>query len=286
MANVNPPDPQNAAPRHSRWGLDGDTVAAFLRRPFVLRHFVQDLAVALTVLGIGVAAARVATGTPRNIGYAVRGAGETATVLVLVTYGTRRYRTWTAARLARVGIWLDRSVIRYLHAGVAGSILYLLSEPGALFEGSALKIVPLLFAAVGYVAGVRQLVDPRRLLRAMVTMLPWGWLGPFVYAAEFLVCSAAVFTFVTASTGAEFSGTPAASIAPHRIAEFYLWHCSSAVPLVDVPETLKWPEPLAYTSPAIGVGVLVFTVSVGATIVALIRTHLMAARNEPPPAGS
>jgi hypothetical protein len=46
------------------------------------------------------------------------------------------------------------------------------------------------------------------------------------------------------------------------LSDFFLWHFLDAVPLLKIPETLKWGVPLTYTSGTVGLIVLVFKVVV------------------------
>jgi hypothetical protein len=267
-----------APPTPSRWGLDGGTIAEFLKRPLVVRHCIVDVATVAAALALSIAATHFLEGTPRKVAFAFRGASEMATAVVVVTYAWRWFEGWVSRRLAWFARRLESNGPSYLFMGCVGGVAFLASARAVLWTGSSFKFVTIFVATLGYIVGVYQLVSAQRRLKAMKSLLYLGWFGPLIYAAEFLVCSLVVFTFVNILAGMEFSDVAAAGTAPHQIAEFYLWHSCSVIPVVDIPETLKWSEPLTYNSHAIGMTVLAFNISVGISIVALIKSHLAARR--------
>jgi hypothetical protein len=47
-----------------------------------------------------------------------------------------------------------------------------------------------------------------------------------------------------------------------NLQDFFIWHFLEDIPLLHVNQTLRWAEPLTYTSPALGFIVLMFKITV------------------------
>jgi hypothetical protein len=47
-----------------------------------------------------------------------------------------------------------------------------------------------------------------------------------------------------------------------KLQDFFIWHILEDIPVLHVNQTLRWAEPLTYTSPAVGFIVLIFKITV------------------------
>jgi hypothetical protein len=97
--------------------------------------------------------------------------------------------------------------------------------------------------------------------------------GPFTASAYSLgVLFLAILFFSSVTYAMTRSGavrfTDALMPAAGRVSDFYLWHFLDAIPLVDVTRTLRWDEPLTYTSHRVGWLLLAFKVTVIVPVIA------------------
>ena len=65
-----------------------------------------------------------------------------------------------------------------------------------------------------------------------------------------------------------FSGSHGA-VRPASIADFYLWHLATAVPLLNLTDTFHWNPPLTYTSFLVGILVVAFMLNVAGAFIAI-----------------
>jgi hypothetical protein len=129
--------------------------------------------------------------------------------------------------------------------------------------------------ALGWVIGVAQLLWRNRREAAMRQLGMLGWAAPFLYALAFTTCSLAFFTYMTMGQHLNFDEVgDAYELRAGRIAAFYIWHFLALLPGVEVPETLKWEEPLQYSSHTLGAYVLAFQLTVALTVISLVKTFL------------
>jgi len=63
--------------------------------------------------------------------------------------------------------------------------------------------------------------------------------------------------------------------------EFYVWHLLDAVPLLDIPLTLRWEEPYTYTDSLSGAVLLVFKGFVILPLIQVARLILIGGRRRP-----
>jgi hypothetical protein len=65
-----------------------------------------------------------------------------------------------------------------------------------------------------------------------------------------------------------------------RLADFYLWHLAEFIPVIDIPETLRWPPPVIYTGSWVGSLVLLYQLFVLVPIILLFRHYRRLVRRE------
>ena len=97
-----------------------------------------------------------------------------------------------------------------------------------------------------------------------------GWVVAVVWWSLFfeLLWQDGTIVFREPGVGAELSSERADV---SRTGELFLWNLVDLVPIVDVDGTLRWKEPLDYTSRFVGGCVLVYEVLVVIPVIALIR---------------
>jgi hypothetical protein len=109
----------------------------------------------------------------------------------------------------------------------------------------------------------------------VMTALPAGMLERFVrvsvglpaaYSFSVLMLASLFFSsvsFVLLQEG-KLALAPGSSpdVTLASLSDFFLWHFLDAVPLLKIPERLKWDVPLTYTSGTVGLIVLMFKVVV------------------------
>jgi hypothetical protein len=85
------------------------------------------------------------------------------------------------------------------------------------------------------------------------------WLTSFFAAATFVMERHNVVELVQRNSG---------SLSVEEIATFYAWHFLEAVPVLKIPETLRWAQPLMYTDSQTGVLVLTYKIAVILPVIA------------------
>lgn len=99
-----------------------------------------------------------------------------------------------------------------------------------------------------------------------------GSLTPIVYAFNLLMIAVTFFSSVTFALKQRgvitLTHANPADISHSVITDFYLWHFLDAVPFLDVTKTLRWEEPLTYSSAWIGFALLIFKIMVILPVIA------------------
>lgn len=249
-----------------------------------------DLVVAgmLVVLGVGL---RVADARFGGVVWGMFAYAAWYGAAGLVAWHTYRpVGRWLRRTWARIGDVVDRTSPWLMLACAFGCVGFLVSAPGAVRTvaarpGGGNAFASLFLAGVvGTLVGLVQL-SPRHRDRAFRRLDAVGWLAPVLLVGSFLVCSVALFTFETMTGEGRFVGVADVSALPARqVAAFYVWHLLAALPLGDLPGTLKWREPLSYTGSDIGRLVVAFQVLTAATSVATVRAYWLYLHAVTPPA--
>jgi hypothetical protein len=173
-----------------------------------------------------------------------------------------------------LGHFVDRYGLWTLLLCTAATLGFLASAPGRIETVGEPAGTTSLAALVGTLVGLLQLTPAHR-DAAFHRLRHLGWLTPALYAGSFLVCALALFTFVTLGNDLRFEGVrdPSRDLAPWKVASFYLWHFAALLPLTDLPETLRWAEPLRYRGSDVGRLVVVFQVITVTSIFAAFRAY-------------
>jgi hypothetical protein len=94
----------------------------------------------------------------------------------------------------------------------------------------------------------------------------WGVLLPLGYSLSLVAIAVrffAVTTLLLYQSGQVTLRTVTASyVSLESLTDFFTWHALKAIPLIEIPETLKWTEPLAYDAGIVGLMLLVFKITV------------------------
>ena len=97
-----------------------------------------------------------------------------------------------------------------------------------------------------------------------------GWVLPLIFLFNYMMVSVILFgcigflSFCDADQVCTIGDTVHTGVAPERFFDLFLWHVLDAVPVLDIPGTLPWPEPLDYgrTPSLLGVLLTVFKLAV------------------------
>ncbi len=116
--------------------------------------------------------------------------------------------------------------------------------------------------------------------RARMSLLRWGKMTPLAYPVVFFAQTLLAFSLTTLLlTSHDVVAFKEAEPSGARIAAFYLWHFLDLVPLVNIPATLRWREPLSYTQSSIGALLLAFELIAVLPVIAVTRTYWNRAKN-------
>jgi hypothetical protein len=63
------------------------------------------------------------------------------------------------------------------------------------------------------------------------------------------------------------------AVSEEALLDFYMWHFTKLVPLLNLNDTLKWPEPLCYAQSRIGLLILLFQGLVVLPAIAAVRFY-------------
>ena len=247
-----------------------------LREPFKLKDFAVDVAGFLVLFLALYIPMRLTTGEVHSL---LKG-GAYVPLICLGLLSCRAlyqiFGDWLRRKTARFVTWIDTYGFFFVTMGALGSIGILGSVPHAI-DGAPFN--PLW--ALGWLVGAVQLLVRRRREAAMRQLRVLGWAAPFVYSLAFAVCSLAFFTYMTMVQHLRFDLIgDARELQAGRVATFYLWHFIAVIPAVDLPETLKWEEPLTYSSHVIGAFVLAFQLTVTLTVLSLVKSFLQSRRTD------
>jgi hypothetical protein len=186
------------------------------------------------------------------------------------------------ARLRRVGArlvhWIDLGGFTAVTVGALGSTGILASAPHAI-ETAPFNPMWVL----GWLIGAVQILwrDRREAVMRQLGML--GLAAPFLYSLAFTTCSLTFFTYTTMAQHLTFDRAgDAYELRAGRVAAFYIWHFLALLPGVEVPQTLKWEEPLQYSSHILGAHVLAFQLTVALTVISLVKSFLQSRRTNAP----
>jgi hypothetical protein len=95
---------------------------------------------------------------------------------------------------------------------------------------------------------------------------PLGFLVPFLYSALvtwFALAFFATLTYLLYRVNAvSFSVADNIELQPWKVVDLYAWHLADSIPLADIPNTTKWPEPIPYSDHMVGLLVLCFKLMV------------------------
>jgi hypothetical protein len=164
------------------------------------------------------------------------------------------------------------------------AILFVLPPPKGIAATSSLGVSLQVTVAVSAYLN-RAMWSERERESVRGRLLRFGSIAPFAYPIGFFAQALTAFsgvTFLLAShnvvtfTQAEPDGS--------RIAGFYVWHFVDLVPLIDIPGTLRWSEPLRYSGLDVGALLLCFELLAVLPVIAIIRSfwHLREAKPDPP----
>lgn len=113
------------------------------------------------------------------------------------------------------------------------------------------------------------------------------WFGPnalIVLPVGILVTATSIFASVTAlllDRWPHLLESPTGDrITEGVIADFFLWHFLDLVPVLDIPETLRWDPPLDYTSGWTGLLILLFQGAVVVPMIQVVRAYLAQRRDD------
>jgi hypothetical protein len=187
----------------------------------------------------------------------------------------RRFGAWVDASIDSFGLWI-------LLVCALATPGFLASPAGRINTIGEASGGTFLMTFTGMLVGLLQLT-PRHRDRAFRRLRHLGWLTPVLYSGCFFVCTLAFFTELTLLLDVRFEGIrDVTSLRAGQVASFYIWHFAALLPLADVPETLRWSEPLRYRGSDVGTLVVIFLVFTTTTIFAAFRAYWKF-RREPVP---
>lgn len=198
---------------------------------------------------------------------------------ILIIYHTHRPVRVLARRVwARIAFWGDNVGLVFLGLFALSCPGFLASAPGmaaALVKGGQDNALaaPLLAGFFGTAIGLFLLTPPHR-DKAFHKLATIGWLGPVLIAGCFLTCAVTLFTAITLYSNVRFEGVAEVDqLSAGRVASFYLWHFLDLMPFNDIPDTLRWAEPLTYKGTDVGRLVVLFQLCTAAEILATFRAY-------------
>ncbi|MGH2572158.1 MAG: hypothetical protein ACRDGU_01490 [Actinomycetota bacterium] len=127
----------------------------------------------------------------------------------------------------------------------------------------------------------------RKLFLAMMQDGLLGWLSPLLIAGFVFVLAVSVFsasTFLLDNWEVLHMSTPSCEGCPLELDDvfnFYTWHLLSAIPLLNINESLQWNTPLAYSGALTGWLVIVFKASVIVPLIQAVRTYFQVRKETP-----
>ena len=127
-----------------------------------------------------------------------------------------------------------------------------------------------------FLIAMRHLASEKGRDEIYTRLRPLGIYAPFLYSSLITWLAVGFFTALTTPLHkydfVRFA-SPAGEVTSWRIASFFCWHLADSIPLANVPETAKWPEPLHYDDVRLGLIVLVFKIVVIAPILASFQAY-------------
>lgn len=184
------------------------------------------------------------------------------------------HREPTKTRLRQLGlaigaIWGGAYVIAAVGAPLEYSRQYL---PEPLHLG----VVGLYSVGVGYLMTWTMTAQSRRRNLARII----EWFGPYglvllplliMFTSAWVLAS--FLTTLSAHGWVELAPGGAAAVSEDALRDFFLWHLVNLVPIIDIPETLKWREPVLYTQARVGWLVLFYQALVVIPGISAIRWY-------------
>lgn len=156
---------------------------------------------------------------------------------------------------------------------IAGALgFYLLYRWMAISWPLPLQIPAFIFFGVATFVLSVTLTLPRSRASVVRFWGVWGSLGPATQLALTVIWLTSFFaaaTFVMERHNVvELVQRNSGSLSVEEIATFYAWHFLEAVPVLKIPETLRWAPPLMYTDSQTGVLVLTYKIAVILPVIA------------------
>jgi hypothetical protein len=198
---------------------------------------------------------------------------------VLIVFHTHHLARALGRRVwARISFWGNLAALPMLGLFALSCLGFLVSAPGRAAvlaqEGRSVALALPVWAGFWGTAAGLFLLAPHHREKAFATLATIGWLGPVLVAGCFLTCAVTFFSAVTLFSDVRFEGVPDVDqLATGRVATFYLWHFVDLMPGTDIPDTLRWEEPLTYRGPDVGRLVVAFQLCTVAEIVATFRAY-------------
>jgi hypothetical protein len=177
------------------------------------------------------------------------------------------------------GRFIERFGLLVLVVCAVWQYAFLLSPPGRTRtiatapEGGNALLGTFLTVWVGFFVGL-VMVTPKHRDATFSKHKRLGWLAPLLIAGSFFICAVSLFAWVTVNFGVHFTGVrDPRDLAVRQIAGLYVWYFVKLLPFGNLPDVLKWSEPLHYTGLDVGLRVALFQVLVSVTTVATFRAY-------------
>ncbi len=204
--------------------------------------------------------------------------GGTGIFLALAGNQLSKVFDWRSTGLEPIADWLNNLRLTLFETGIGFEVsvallIWALVGPAPNGVFTWLGIVSVLVATFFLsVLAIRRMWTAQERERVRLRLARFGAFAPFVYPVGLFMQVLVLFTLTTSIFVAhgvvDFVQDDPSNA---TIAAFYCWHFLELVPLVQVPETLRWDPPLSYEQWQVGMLVLGFQLAGVVPVIAVIR---------------